>query len=113
MAGWLRDIYNRILADDESESEASGYLSHRGEWHSAAWGFAAGFVAFATGHPEFLAVAVGWIFTRSADRKIPGIVPYPSQLKKEPLYVIAHVIPGAALGLVAQFLLGGAIALPL
>lgn len=95
----IREIYRRILARSESAREASGYLSWRGEWHAAAWGFSAAFLAFAIGEIMILIAAIGWIFTRAGDREIPDYVPYPRQFIDESLYVIGHAVPGAILGI--------------
>ncbi|MEF8808926.1 hypothetical protein [Natronomonas sp.] len=88
-----------ISADSESDTERKGYLSWRGEWHAAAWGFSVAFVAAVTGHAWILLVGVGWVFTRAKDE--PGFLPFPGQFKKESLYLIAHAVPGYLLGLAA------------
>lgn len=102
---FLRGIYNRILADSESESEANGYLSYRAEWHAAAWGFAAFFTAFASGELALLAPAVGWILTARNARDAPGYIPYPKQFLKESAYLLGHGLAGAIVGLVVRGLL--------
>lgn len=98
----LKEIYNRILSDNESESEASGYLSTRAEWHSAAWGFSTAFLSIFFMRPEIFIASVGWMFTRAGDRKVPEFIPYKDQFLKESLYVFAHAIPGIALGYIAR-----------
>jgi len=79
---------NDFLADSESDSERSGYLSWRGEYHAAAWGVASSVLYIATGEPMILLAGVGWVFTREGDA--PGWVPYPKQCTKESLYLIGH-----------------------
>jgi len=99
---YLRGIYERILADSESKSGPDGYLSYRAEWHSAAWGFAAAFFAFAAGQPWLLTAAVGWVLTAKNARDAPGYIPYPRQFLKESAYLFGHGIVGAVLGTAAH-----------
>lgn len=91
---WIKRIYDRVTADDESESKAKGYLSTRAEWHSAAWGLSAGFISAVLLQFWILIAAIGWMFSRASDRKAPDYIPYPKQFLKESLYVIAHVVVG-------------------
>lgn len=95
---FLRSLYERILADSESESGPDGYLSYRAEWHSAAWGFAAAFFAFAAGQSWLLTAAVGWVLTARNARDAPGYIPYPKQFLKESAYLLGHGLLGALLG---------------
>ncbi|QLH82476.1 hypothetical protein [Halosimplex pelagicum] len=99
----LRRLYNRILAESESDSEANGYLSWRGEWHAAAWGLSVGVLFALTREPAVLIAGVGWVFTRKGDA--PGWLPYTRQFAKETLYVIAHSVAGVLLGLLVQAVL--------
>lgn len=99
-----RSIYNRILADTEEDSEASGYLSHKAEWHSALWGLGTGFISGVTGQWWILVASIGWIFTRAADREVPDYIPYPKQFVKESGYVVGHALGGAILGLVVNII---------
>jgi hypothetical protein len=101
----LDRLYDRILADSERDSEASGYLSYRAEWHAAAWGLSVGLLAMFLGRPEILAAGVGWIFTRGRDGDAPDWLPYPRQFGKESLYVIGHAVGGIAIGLGLRALL--------
>lgn len=105
MKGKLKQIYQRILADSESESENNGYLSWRGEWHAAAWGVSIGLLYALTNEPMFIIAGVGWLLTRAGDRKIPDYIPYPKQFVKESLYVIAHIPLGVVLGIVFTYLI--------
>ena len=94
----IRRIHSRVTADNESESEGEGYLSTRAEWHSAAWGFSTAFIAVFLMELWILVAAIGWIFTRAADDNVPNYVPYPKQIMKESLYVVAHAIAGIFAG---------------
>jgi len=102
---WFRRIVSwaqsDFLADSESESAREGWLSHRGEFHAAGWGAAAALMALATNDVRYLAMGVGWVFTRGADGNIPERIPYGSQLKKEPLYVAGHAVAVYAVGKMA------------
>jgi len=81
-----------FLADSEADSDRQGYLSWRGEWHSAAWGVASAILFIVTGEPAILLAGVGWVFTRAADEQAPGYLPYPKQFAKESLYLLAHAV---------------------
>lgn len=97
MKGSIKRLLEGIRADDESESEREGYLSWRGEFHAAAWGFSVAFLAALTGNIWILLIGVGWVFARRASA--PEWLPYPRQFAKESLYLIAHTVPGYALGI--------------
>jgi len=91
-----------FLADSEAASDRGGYLSYRAEWHSAAWGAAAGLLFILTGEPFILLGGVGWVFSRAADGSVPGWLPYPKQFAKESLYVAGHAVGMVVLGLAIQ-----------
>lgn len=88
-------LEDRFTATNESDTIDNGYLSYRAEWHSAAWGFAVGFLAVLTGQINWLVLGIGWLFTRGADGKVPGYIPYPNQFIKESGYLIGHCVAGA------------------
>lgn len=88
-----------FLADSEQASDREGYLSYRAEWHSAAWGFAAGLVAVVSGQLVVVAATVGWLFTRAGDSEVPGFIPYPKQFRKESAYLLGHMVAGLGVGL--------------
>jgi hypothetical protein len=103
----LRDRLEAItqqdfLADSEAASERDGYLSYRAEWHAAAWGLAAGFLATLTGRLSLLATVVAWLASRGGDTAVPGVVPYPAQFRTESAYLLGHMAAGVALGVVAR-----------
>ena len=100
-------LYERILADSESESEASGYLSWRGEWHAALWGFGAVFLAFSLAQPALLSGALGWVLTAKNARDVPAYIPYPRQFLKESAYLLGHGLAGAVVGIMSQPYLAG------
>jgi hypothetical protein len=81
---------NDFLANSESESNRSGYLSYRAEYHSAAWGVSVAILYIVTNNPIFLVGGLGWLVTRAADGEIPGYLPYGKQFAKESLYVLGH-----------------------
>lgn len=97
-----RSLYNRILADEEGGAGPTGYLSYRAEWHSALWGLGTGFIAGVTGQWWILVAGIGWMFTRAADRNVPGYIPYPKQFVKESGYVVGHAVGGSVLGVVVN-----------
>lgn len=97
---------NDFLADSESESERSGYLSWRGEWHAAAWGLAAGVLAMVSGQMVVIAATVGWLFSRAGDGKIPGFIPYPGQFRSESAYLLGHLLAGVIVGLGMRVVMG-------
>lgn len=101
----LYQLYHRILANSESESEANGYLSYRAEWHAAAWGFAVGLLFVLTGKPVVLMAGVGWVFTSAGAGDAPGWLPYPKQFAKESLYVIGHAVVGVGIGSLIRLVL--------
>jgi hypothetical protein len=101
-------IQKTLLADSEAESERNGYLSWRGEWHAAAWGFSVALIAVLTGQWQILVAGVGWLFTRAGDKKAPGWLPYPRQFVKESGYLIGHAAGGVLVGIVLKVgLMGG------
>lgn len=102
VASIARSIYNRILADSEGDSEATGYLTHKAEWHSALWGLSVGFISGVTGQWGILLAGVGWLFTRAADSDVPDYIPYPKQFVKESGYVLGHALAGSILGVVVN-----------
>lgn len=83
-------------ANSESESSREGYLSYRGEWHAAAWGFSVGLLSGVTGFIPILVGGVGWIFTNP--EKPPGWLPYHRQFAHESLYVLGHAVVGLPIG---------------
>lgn len=98
----LKKVYNRVTANSESDTDDDGYLSHRAEWHAAAWGFSIAFLAALMNEPAWLVVGIGWLFTRAGDRKVPEFVPYKDQLVNESLYVFGHAVAGIILALVVR-----------
>jgi len=100
---WAQDDF---LADSEGESDRSGYLSYRAEWHAAAWGLAAGLLAMLTGQFIVVTGVVGWLFSRAGDGKVPGYIPYPKQFRQESAYLLGHLVAGLVVGLGARLLLG-------
>lgn len=87
----LDRIRKAVAADDETDTAWDGYLSTRAEWHAAAWGLCAAFIAAFTGEPYVFVTATGWILTRGSGR-------LPKELAKEAVYVAGHAVPGFLLG---------------
>lgn len=87
-----------ILADSEAASDREGYLSWRGEFHAAAWGLSAGFLAAYLNTPVILAAGVGWVFTRGIGDDAPSWLPYPRQFARESGYLVGHSVAGVVLG---------------
>lgn len=98
---WLHRIHDRVTADSEAATEANGYLSYRAEWHSAAFGFAVAFLAVVTGRLEVVGLLFAWALRGSTDAGKLNL-PYPKQFAKESAYLLGHMLPGAALGLIVR-----------
>jgi len=96
---------NDFLANSEAESNRSGYLSYRAEFHAAAWGVAAAIAYLVTKEPTVALLGIGWVFSRSADGKVPGWLPYPKQFAKESLYVAGHFAGVITIYYIAQVLI--------
>lgn len=106
---WIRRAerwaMNDFLAPSESESDRDGYLSHRAEFHAAAWGLAVGALVTLTGQLALLAGTLGWLFSRGGDRKVPEYIPYPDQFRRESAYLVGHLFGGVVVGLVLRAVL--------
>lgn len=98
----LEWIQRTLLADSESDSAREGYLSWRGEWHAASWGFGVAFLAGVTGFLPLLVAGLGWLAT--SPNNAPGWLPYPKQFVKESGYMIGHAVPGVLVGIGARYL---------
>jgi hypothetical protein len=99
---FLNKLYKSLIADKESDTDRFGYASYRAELHAIGWGFSSGFYAGFTGQYNSLTVSVGWLLTRSADKKMPGYIPWGRDLVKESGYVVTHAIVGLISGLLIK-----------
>jgi len=94
----IHRLLRRLGADSEGDRDADGYLSYRAEWHAAAWGFFAAFMAAFTGRIELLSAMAGFLLTGHRSRRKLR-VPYQSQIRHESLYALGHGAVGLVAGL--------------
>lgn len=91
----IRDLYRRLLANSESESDGDGFLSYRAETHALLVGLAIGFVAMLTQSVWPLAAILSWVVLSEPQ----GLkLPYKDQLRNESLYLIGGIVNGSLFG---------------
>jgi len=88
--------------DEPSESDSSrdGVLSYAAEWHAAAIGAAAGFLAVAFGQEALLALGASYATGRATGQASEHI----RDVAREPAYFAAAVAVGGLLGLAVRAL---------